>query len=104
MRDAHETADLSGFLICLSLGLGFSFQVLIPALREVQMETIKYLFGVGFGFGLGVCLYLIWVPIQHLMGKAFQRISIFLDSLVEKSNQRNLKNQKQQNEGGQNES
>ena len=84
MKNARETADLSGFLICLCLGFTFSFKVMIPGLVEVQMEMMKYLFGVGFGFGLGVCFYLIWVRIQHLIYAAYERWGAYLDSREEK--------------------
>ncbi|MGK5083416.1 hypothetical protein WDW37_08915 [Bdellovibrionota bacterium FG-1] len=80
MKDIRETADLAGFLICLCLGFTFSFEVMIPTLRDIQVEMMKYLFGVGLGFGLGVCFYLIWVPIQHLIGIALEKFGAFLDS------------------------
>lgn len=91
MRDGRETAELSGFLICLCLGFTFSFEVLIPGLRDVQMEMMKYLFGVGFGFGLGVCFYLIWTSLTHLIGHAYGKFWAYRESRAEKSAKRNSK-------------
>jgi hypothetical protein len=62
-RDERETVELSAFLICLCLGFTFAFKWVLPALQDVQMEMMKYLFGVGFGFGTGICFFLIWLPV-----------------------------------------
>jgi hypothetical protein len=86
MKDARETADLAGFLICLCLGFTFAFKVLIPTLHDVQMEMMKYLFGVGFGFGIGVCFYLIWVPIHHFICRGFDMLGTLLEWVVKKVN------------------
>lgn len=87
MRDGRGTADLAAFLICLCLGFTFSFEVLIPGLRDIQMEMMRYLFGVGFGFGLGVCFYLITASLLHLISHAYERFWTFQESRAEKSAQ-----------------
>ena len=100
MRNARETADLSGFLICLCLGFAFSFEVLIPGLQGVDMQMMKYLFGVGFGFGLGVCFYLIWIPIQRFIEEVYGGLCAWLESRSGKSGKGLVKGQGGDPSGG----
>jgi hypothetical protein len=83
MRTAKDTAEVASFLICLCLGFTVSFGWVLPAIRDVQMELMKHLFAVSFGFGIGVCFFLIYLPIQDLVVSAFKTIAAKIDAVDE---------------------
>ena len=80
MRSAREAAELAAFLVCLCLGFTFSFVWVLPTLRDVPVEFMKHICAVGMGFGLGVCFFLIYLPIQDVVLTGWEKLASWIDS------------------------
>ncbi len=80
MRSGRETAEIAAFLICLCLGFTFSFVWVLPALRDVPVELMKHLCALSLGFGLGMCFFLIYLPIQDLVLMGWKKLADKIDS------------------------